>query len=210
VQSVFTEILPLSTKVTRLREGDRHVLAVNAKGFPVDWPNLYCTVSLRPQSMALSTMQTHMTAICMLHNWCGARGIPLQERIETLDLFTMEEIASLRMEMRLNRAPARSGPRSSKTVGPQHWSMRLKAIAAYVRWHGDHVISRLSARDERWPAARKRLSDVCKRIAGKIRKRSGRRKEGLEKESRAIFAKAVSIGHRATIMHYRHATASLD
>ena len=195
MQYPFTEIHPLTTKVIRLPEGDRHVLTVNAKGFPVDWPNLYCTISLRTSSMALATMQTHATAVCMLHNWCGDRGISLQQRIETLDLFTMEEIAGLRFEMRLNRAPAGTGSRASETVGNPHWNMRLKAIAAYVRWHAEHVISRLSARDERWPSARKRLDSVCKKIAGKIKTRKGKRKEGLEKEARSVFAKAITLGH---------------
>ena len=80
MQYPFTEIHPLTTKVIRLPEGDRHVLTVNAKGFPVDWPNLYCTISLRTSSMALATMQTHATAVCMLHNWCGDRGISLQQK----------------------------------------------------------------------------------------------------------------------------------
>ncbi len=184
-------------------EGDRHVLTVNAAGFPVDWPNLYCTVALRPSGISLSTMQTHMTAICMLHNWCGDRGIPLQRRIETLDLFTMEEIATLRFEMRLNRAPARTGPRSSKTVGNPHWSMRLKAIGAYVRWHAEHVISRMSSRDERWPAARKRLDGICRQIVGKIRTRKSKRKEGLEKEAQTILAKAIAPGDPSNVFAKR-------
>ena len=52
VQSPFTEIYPLSTEVIRLPEGDRHVLTVNAEGFPVDWPNLYCTIRLRPSGIS--------------------------------------------------------------------------------------------------------------------------------------------------------------
>ncbi|MBI5129869.1 MAG: tyrosine-type recombinase/integrase [Rhodopseudomonas palustris] len=187
----FTEIYPLTTKVIRLPEGDRHVLTVNAKGFPVDWPNLYCMISLRPSSMALSTMQTHATAICMLHNWCGDQGIPLQERIEKLDLFTMSEIAALRFAMRVNRSPGSE----SATVEPPHWSMRLKAISAYIAWHGDHVLSRMSARDERWPAARKRLTATCKRINGTIKHRKGKKKEGLEKDQQTALATGISLGH---------------
>jgi integrase len=61
----------------------------------------------------------------------------------------------------------------------------------------------LSSRDKRWPAARKRLDGVCRRIAGKIRNRKGKRKEGLEKETRAIFAKAVSISHPTNLFAER-------
>jgi integrase len=195
VQHPFAEILPLKTKVIRLPEGDRHVLTVNANGFPVDWPNIYCTVSLRSSGMAQVTMQTHATAICMFHNWCGDRGISLQQRIETLDLFTMEEIAALRFAMRVNLAPTRKGRRRSPVVGNPHWAMRLKAISTYVTWHGDHVLARMSSRDERWPAARKRLEAACKQINGKIRSRKGKKKEGLEKSEQAALAAGISLGH---------------
>ena len=62
-------------------------------------------------------MQTRMNAVCMLHNWCGARNVSLQERIESFDLFTQEEIKSLRFEMRVNRSSSGSGRRISKVVG---------------------------------------------------------------------------------------------
>lgn len=195
MQHPFAEILPLKTKVIRLPEGDRHVLTVDARDFPADWPNLYCTISLRSSGMALATMQTHATAICMLHNWCGERGISLRERIETLDLFAMEEIASLRLAMRVNLSPPRKGHPRSVVVKNAHWSMRLKAISTYIAWHGDHVLSRMSARDQRWPAARKRLDGTCKRINGKIRNRGSKKKEGLKKDEQAAVAVGISLGH---------------
>jgi integrase len=191
VQALFDEIYPLTTKVIRMPEGDRHVLAVNAKGFPVDWPNLYCSISLRPSGIALATMQTHMKAVCLLHNWSADRDIPLRKRIETLDLFTAEEIDGLRFEMRIDHSP----DPTKKVVGNPHWGMRLKAVAAYIRWHAEHVISRMSARDERWSSARKRLDFVCSRIAGKVRTRKGRKKGGLQPEAQMALAKAITLGH---------------
>jgi hypothetical protein len=179
-------------------EGDRHVMVVNAMGFPVDWPNLYCSISLRPSGIGLSMMQTRMSAVCMLHNWCGARDLDLQSRIESLDLFTMEEINALRIEMRVNRRPARTGRRSSKVVGNSHWRMRLKAIADYVQWHTEHVISRMSARDERMPGARKRLDQLCAQIVGKIRRRKSPQREGLKLRSQEAFAGAITPGHSSS------------
>jgi integrase len=183
-------------------EGDRHAMVVNANGFPVDWPNLYCSISLRPSGIGLSMMQTRMNAVCMLHNWCNARNLSLQERIESFDLFTMEEINALRFEMRINRSPSGNG-RQTKVVGNPHWRMRLKAIADYVYWHADHVIGRMSARDPRKPGARKHLDQLCKQIVGKIRRRKGPQKEGLEPEVQEIFARAITPGHSSNVFARR-------
>jgi integrase len=178
-------------------EGDRHVMAVNAKGFPVDWPNLYCSISLRPSGIGVSMMQTRTNAVCMLHNWRTERNLSLQERIESLDLFTMEEINALRFEMRLNRLP--SGTGRSKVVGNPHWRMRLKAIADYIQWHADHVIGRMSARDPRKPGARKHLDQLCTQIVGKIRRRKGPQREGLETDAQEVFAQAITPGHSSNV-----------
>lgn len=184
-------------------EGDRHVMVVNAMDFPVDWPNLYCSISLRPNGIGLAMMQTRMTAVCMLHNWCGARGLDLQGRIESLDLFTMAEINALRIDMRVNQRPARKGRRSSQVVGNSHWRMRLKAIADYVQWHAEQVISRMSARDERMPGARKRLDQLCTQIVGKIRRRKSPLKEGLKPQSQEAFAHGITPGHPINVFAHR-------
>jgi integrase len=192
LQALFDDITPFSTKVIRMPEGDRFVLTVNAEGFPVDWPNLYCSIELRSSGIALNTMQTHMTAVSLLHNWAAERGVDLRQRIETLDLLATDEIDSLRLDMRLHLTPSKTG---SKVVKNPHWGMRLRAIAAYVHWHADIVISRMSARDERWAPARKRLAAACKRIVGKIRIRKSKKKGGLKKEAQRALAKAITIGH---------------
>lgn len=192
MQDLFDDIAPFSTKVIRMPEGDRFVLTVNAEGYPVDWPNLYCSIELRSSGVALSTMQTHMTAVSLLHNWAAGRGIDIRQRIESLDLLATDEIDSLRFDMKLSRTRSK---KVSKVVKNPHWGMRLKAVAAYLHWHADIVISRMSARDERWPSARKRLAAACKRIVGKIRMRKGKKKAGLEKEAQQVLAKAITIRH---------------
>jgi integrase len=192
VQTPFSDIYPFKTEIIRRPEGDRYVLTVNAHGFPVDWPNLYCSIALRSSGIALATMQTHMAAVCLLENWSAQQDIPLRQRIETLDLFTTAEIDSLRSEMRTRRSPANDG---SKVVKNPHWRMRLISIADYVRWHSEVVISRMSSRDGRWATAQKRLKAVCKQIVGKIRLRKGKKKSGLEKKAQQVLAKAITIGH---------------
>jgi hypothetical protein len=192
VQTPFSDIHPFKTEVIRRPEGDRYVLTVNAKGFPVDWPNLYCSIALRSSGIALATMQTHMAAVCLIENWAADQGIFLRQRIETLDLLDAPEIQRLRAEMRTRRAPAKDG---SKVVGNPHWRMRLISIADYIRWHSEIVISRMSSRDQRWATAQKRLNTVCKQIVGKIRLRKNKKKGGLEKKTQQVLAEAITIGH---------------
>lgn len=200
MQTPFDDIHPFKPEVIRRPEGDRYVLTVNANGFPVDWPNLYCSISLRSSGIALATMQTHMTSVCLLENWAAEQGIPLRQRIETLDLFDAAEIQRLRSEMRTRRLPAKNG---SAVVRNPLWRMRLKAAVEYVRWHSEIVISRMSSRDERWAIAQKRLNAVCKQILGKIRLRNNKKKGGLEKETQQVLAEAITIGHETNVFARR-------
>jgi integrase len=185
---VFPEIHPLRTEIIRLDEGDLFALTVNVEGDPVWWPNLYCSVKLRPDGIALSTMQAQMRAVCQFHNWCAVRKIPLRQRIESLDLLTMEETDALRIELRRSN-------RNSKVVCNAHWRARLWAVSDYITWQTDHVISRLSVRDERLAEGRKRLAELPKRLIGDVRTHRNTSKEGMDKNAEIAFLNAILPGH---------------
>jgi integrase len=191
------EIYPLHTEIIRLDEGDRYVLTVGADGMPVWWPNLYCTIALRPTCISLSTMQGRMSAICLFLNWCAQRDIPIVERIQSFDLLSMEETGALRKELRRfwrNSAARGDGPPTSRVVCNAHWRARLWAVNDYITWQASHVISRMSARDERLPEARKRLAELPNRLIGDIRTHRNTSKEGLDDETDAAFLRAISPG----------------
>lgn len=106
----MSDITPLRIEEIRLDPGDRFPLTVDADGMPSWWPNLYCSIALRTGGMGLSTMQSRMNAVCLFHNLCGVMGIDIDTRIESLDLFTAEELA--RSPIRSRNCRRRNGRNS--------------------------------------------------------------------------------------------------
>lgn len=208
---MFAEVAPFSTRTIRLLEGDLFAFTADADGRWVDWPNLYCVAQLRPTGIGLATMTAKMNAVCQLHNWCASCGIDLRARVESLDLFSMEEIAGLRKELRVNlltrpKKRIKGGARKAKrgVVGNSQWRSRCADVRDYVVWHADHAIQRMSSRDERLQEASKRLKEFRARIMAKIRVHRKGPKEGLEKAGQAALLDALTPGHPTNPFAERH------
>jgi integrase len=196
----FAEIAPLTTTIIRFESGERFVLTVNALGFPVEWPVVYCSVALRNRGVALSTMRKSMDAVCQLHNWAIDRGISLEERIEALEFFTMAEIAALRAELRVNLrnsvANRQRFQKSRKTVvGAGHWRNRLIAVAEYLIWRSNDVILKMSVREERRMHARLVLDEFAGLLVGDIRIFRNSLNEGMDEEAQKALLLAITPGH---------------
>jgi integrase len=188
---------PLRIEEIRLDPGDRFPLAVDADGMPSWWPNLFCSVALRTGGLGLSTMQSRMNAICLFHNLCAGMGIDVTARIESLELFTAEELAALRDELRISlgnssRKAANSG---DVVVKNAHWKNRLIAVCDYIVWRADPVIDRMSLRDERLPEARRRLEALPGKLIGSIQTKRNNTKEGMDEEAQKAFLDAITPGH---------------
>jgi integrase len=189
---------PLRIEEIRLDAGDRFPLTVDADGMPSWWPNLYCSIALWTGGMGLSTMQSRLNAVCLFHNLCDGMGIDIDTRIESLDLFTAEELASLRDELRISlckssRNEANSG--DDVVVKNAHWKNRLIAICDYIVWRADPVIDRMSLRDERLPEARRRLAALPGKLVGSIRTGRNTAHEGMDEEAQKAFLNAITPGH---------------
>ena len=187
------DITPLRTTTIRLLEGDLFVLVLNKYGLQTDNANLYCSIVLRPTSMALATMQARMDAVCQFHNWCGERGIDFLQRFESGQYFDQPELAALRETLRRN---LRKGPspaplktrkkvKRKKTVSPAHWRNRCAAVRDYVAWFAEGVIQRLPVGDTRAPDMKDRLAAFKHNIVAGIRVSTSPMREGLSEEEEA-------------------------
>ncbi|WP_461330015.1 hypothetical protein [Bradyrhizobium diazoefficiens] len=195
----------MRTEVIRLLEGDLFVQVVNRYGLQTDNATLYCSVVLRPTSMALATMRAKMDAVCQFQNWCGDRGIDFLQRLQSGEYFDQSELAALRMELRRNLAyrPTRKRPpadgRRKKTERPHagdgHWRNRCAAVRDYVTWFAEGVLQRLPAGDNRAPDMKDRLAAFRHNIVAGIRVRPNPMREGLTEEEEVIFLNAITPGH---------------
>jgi hypothetical protein len=190
---------PFTTKVARFESGERFVMTVDGEGMPVDWPVVYASVSLRGRGLMLSTMRKEMDAVCLLLNWCAGRGIPLDQRIESLRLLSLDEIESLRVAFRvdLRTARKRANGDSSKNlpevVGNGHWRNRLQACADYLVWRMNNIILKPDIRDPRRLEARLMSEKLHEWIVGDIPVHENDLLEGLNEEQRKILVCAITV-----------------
>jgi integrase len=201
---------PFTTKITRFASGERFVMTVDSDGMPVDWPVVYASVSLRGRGLMLSTMRKEMDAVCLLHNWCTGRRISLDHRIESLNLFSLDEIEALRVALRVDLRTARkraNGDRSKKlreVVGNGHWRNRLQACADYLVWRVNDIVLRLDIRDPRRFEARLMLDKLHEWIVGDITVAENDLLEGLTEEQREILVRAITVGAPTNPFHPRN------
>lgn len=198
------DVTPLRTKTIRLLEGDLFVLVVNKYGLQTDNANLYCSIVLRPTSMALATMQARMEAVCRFHNWCGERGIDFLQRLQSGEYFDQSELPALRDCLRRNlthrptkrRTPSHKPRKRTErpNVGHGHWRNRCAAVRDYVAWFAEGVIQRLPVGDTRAPDMKDRLAAFMHNIVAGIRVSTSPMREGLSEEEEVIFLKAITPG----------------
>jgi integrase len=191
---------PFKTTTVRFESGERFVMVLDGDGMPYDWPTVYAAVSLRARGLMLSTMQKEMDAICLLYNCCAKRRILLDHRIESLDMFSLDEIEAIRVAFRADLRTARlraSGdkrPDLPEVVGNGHWRNRLQACADYLVWRLEDVILKIDIRDPRRIEARFMSEKLHDWIVGKIPVHENDLLEGLSKAERAILVRAVTVG----------------
>ncbi|MCK1627500.1 tyrosine-type recombinase/integrase [Bradyrhizobium sp. 160] len=186
------EPTPFRTEQLRLETGERFSLTVAANGMPAWWPNLYCQIAIRERNIGYSTMQAYMNAICVFHNVCAKLDIDIDARIESLELFRENEIATIRDELR-KRQIVRPG--DSNAVKAAHWKSRLTAVNDYIVWRTDPVIDRVSTRDPRLAEVRRRVDRLPKRLVGKIVVSKNSSKEGMDEKTEVAFLDAITPDH---------------
>jgi integrase len=191
---------PFATKIVRFKSGERFVMAVDGDGVPVDWPVVYASVSLRARGLMLSTMRKEVDAVCLLHNWCAVRRIPLDHRIESLNLFSLDEIEALRVAFRVDLRTVRKRENGDKSkdlpevVGNGHWRNRLQACADYLVWRVNDIILRLDIRDPRRLEARLIVDKLHDWIVGDIPVYENDLLEGLSEQQRTTLVQAITAG----------------
>lgn len=175
-------------RITYPSTGERSaILECPPNGLSHEPSSLYVVARLRPSAMSPETMYQQLLAVSLLLDWAAHRSVDVDQRIGSGDLFSRQEILSLKDAL---RADLRAG-RQGEVVSPSHFVARCLAIKDYVVWHSENVIYRIGARDVRRSQARQILEDfVSMMITGLPTAKSGER-EGLDVEVQRIFVDAI-------------------
>lgn len=161
---------------------------------------LYCAASLRENGLSFNTQLSALRAVASALNWAADRGLDLDQRIGACDFLDRGEVHDLRAALRrsgdLDKARAEKAKEIVKpTVGNATWATRIRYVCDYVAWHGEHVISRIPARDAgRHKAAAAKLEAFKKAMLAKLPSGKSGGREAMDEEQRKAFLVAIEPG----------------
>ena len=122
------------TEVIRLEGGERFPLLLSRNTMmPV---GSVCDYSLTyHRGKPINSSKPHVDALGLFYTWSSKRGISLDERFHSGNLFTTDEITSLSEELWVRRSigkSANSAP-TRVVIGETHGN-RIDAVIAYIKW----------------------------------------------------------------------------
>lgn len=147
-------------------------------------------------------MAQHLSAVALLFQWAATRTpvIDLDQRLQSVELLSRDEILSLRRHLRQNRNVHRvkdpSKVKETKsTVGHGHYYFRCHAVRDYIVWHAQRSIDRIQNRDvQRLQEVRIRLDDFRNRMTGDLPAPRENAREGVDEADQLVFLEAIRPG----------------
>jgi len=188
-------VFPSSGERFVVVEGPPHGVALEA-------PSLYTSMCLREAGLSPNSMAQHLNAIVLLLEWSASRtpAIDFEERLQSVSLFSGDEVLDLRRYLRQNRNLHRlidpeKRKASRPTVRHGHYYFRCHAVRDYVAWHAQRSIDRILNRDvERLREARFRLDEFCRRMTDDLPSPRQRQREGVDEAVQRCFLEAIRPG----------------
>ena len=148
------------TEVIRLASGERLPLLVHrGTGMPHEHVADYTLTFHR--GVPINTSRRAVGAIGMFHSWADLRGINLDERFGSGNLFTSDETTALAEALWHCRS---IGKQSASVVGDTH-GHRVDQVSAYLNWRVSLVVSSLPVNDTRLGNINDRLGMVKGQLA---------------------------------------------
>lgn len=127
------------TKVIILEGGERFPLMLQrSTGLPVGPVTDWAITSLRGKPIA--TSKRKVASVALFYEWAEKRGIDLDARFQSLNLFSSDEVTGLSEHLYLNNSP--STPKNSrKSVVGAHHRARVDNVIEYIRSRASKFIT---------------------------------------------------------------------
>lgn len=171
--------------------GERFLLLKDRRtGLPEPWTTRYSTGPQRKK--AVKTIERSLSSISLAMQWANARGIDLEARLDSLELFTSEETDDLIYWLRIGRATDRRR-RHRATVLPDTVYTRAMDVRSYFAWRAELALHRISVVSGRYGDASRKLEDWKILLGNKIGRGGGSEgaKMGLPEELRPKFLEVI-------------------
>lgn len=169
--------------------GERFVLLKDRQtGMPDPWTTRYSLGPRRTSARSIKTTERSLSSISLGLEWGRVRGIDLDARLDSLELFTSEEMDDLVHWLRMARATdkRRAG---RDVVLPDTAYTRVVDVRLYFSWRAELALHRVTVASARYGDASRKLQDWKVLLGNKIRGGGGgeRSKMGLPQELRPRF-----------------------
>lgn len=186
--------------------GERFVLLKDRQsGIPDPWTTRYVVGPRRTKERAIKTIERSLYSISLGLQWAHVRGIDLDARLDSLELFSSEEMDDLVHWLRLGRATDRRR-RKRKVVLADTAYTRVMDVRSYFSWRAELALHRIKVSDGRYGDASRKLEDWKVLLGNKIRGGGGgeRKKKGLTDDLRKRFLEIIDPGHPNNPFEARH------
>ncbi len=194
----------VSTLVTS--SGERFPLLKNLRtGLPDPWVTRYSAVDRRAKRNAANTIKKVSHDVGLALEWAEAREIGLDARLESVELFTHEEMVDLVKWLRIGRATDKVRC-DREVVSPGTHYERVRHVCGYFGWRAEIAILRISIASGQYQVASKKLED-WRRMTDKLARPgsgTGKEKRGLTPELRVKFLDVISPGFPGNPFDPRH------
>lgn len=195
---MYDERPPYRVGQMRLGNGERLPAVYDAAGILARHPNMYGVTVLRQKEGSASTIEAHLRAIAIAHNWASIRGIDVEQRTSSLSLLNTLEIEDLRDSLRRNlRKNGESDQNAlSNTVKAEFFVRRCRMVTSFMVWRGQLAIQRIDVADPKLPEARHRLEAFETAMLSHLPSvKGGDGREGIDEDAQNLFLDAIRPGH---------------
>jgi len=186
--------------------GERFVLLKDRRnGLPEPWTTRYSVGPQRMKEKAAKTLERSLSSISLALQWAITRGIDLDARLDSLELFTSEETDDLVHWLRIGRATDKRR-RHRMTVLPDTAYTRAMDVRQYFSWRAELALHRISVSSGRYSDASRKLQDWKVLLGNKVRGGGGSegRKMGLPEELRPRFLEVIHPDFSGNPFEPRH------
>jgi len=194
--------------MSRLRgiSGERFVLLKDRRtGMPDPWTTRYSVGPQRTKEKSVKTIERSLSSIGLSLQWGIARGIDVDARLDSLELFTSEEMDDLVYWLRAGRATDKRR-RHRTTVLADTAYTRTMDVRRYFSWRAELALHRINVSNGRYGDASRKLQDWQVLLGNKVRSGGGSegRKMGLPEELRPRFLEVIDPAFSENPFETRH------
>ena len=184
----------------RFPNGERFALLYNPSTYlPDPETTRHSVVYRRIRHGSVSTMEHELRAIGLSLDWAKQRGVDIEQRIGSVELFSAGEILDLHDCLRLNTQPRRA---SDRFVAPVSHYNRCVYFRNYLVKRAQVVIAR--AGNDRQVAVNLKLDAFRKRVDSLLRKPKPGNREGLDPKVECRLREVIRPGHPENPFRRKH------